>query len=102
MEEVLLEELIHDGPRRHPETVLGFEEVDVLGQDVGEVGDGEEGVVCVDDVRGEAEGRLVGPRVYLDGWVVVDLGRGLLAWWWVGDGRLWYGGMRCSDLGSND
>jgi hypothetical protein len=50
MEEVLLEKLIHDRTDGYSKTVLRLEEVDILREDVGEVGYGQEGVVGVDYV----------------------------------------------------
>lgn len=44
VQEVLLDELVEEGPGRDPETALQLEVVDVLGRDVGDVAEGEEGV----------------------------------------------------------
>lgn len=52
VEEVLLDKLIKDRPRWHPQAALKFEEVDILGRNVMNVANGEEGVIGVRDVGG--------------------------------------------------
>lgn len=62
VEEVLLDEFVENAPGRNSQAALELEIVDVLRRNVGEVADGEEGIVGVSHVRVEAQA-VVGPVI---------------------------------------